>query len=458
MLEILSGSSRANCRGRNRRAFLQVGSLAMGGLGLGDLLRLRSHAATRDVWRGKSVVLLFLTGGPSQIETFDRKMGATTDYRSVTGALQTRVPGVHIGGTFGQLASLTDRLALVRSFTHSNSDHTEAAQLVMRCGNPTGAGIGSIATRMRGISHPQTGMPTQVYLTSKETDRQFNKERLRLLEALGPGQLGGAYGPFQVGGDDQFQQAVTLRISPRRLDDRLALQRSLDRLRRRAEESTLPKLEQYTQQAVDLVLGKSRAAFDLSKEDPKLVERYDTGSYLTGIHTERASTLGRQLLLARRLCEAGCGFITIHNPGWDMHGGTTQLNMPHGMEMLGRPVDRAVSAFLNDIEERGLSEKILFVLTGEFGRTPKVKADGGRDHWPHLSTLAFAGGGLKMGQVIGQSTSRAEEPRSDPVGVENLLSTVLHVLFDVPKLRLTADLPRDLVTLIDRGEPVQQLF
>ena len=153
MLEILSGSSRANCRGRNRRAFLQVGSLAMGGLGLGDLLRLRSHAATRDVWRGKSVVLLFLTGGPSQIETFDPKMGAPTDYRSVTGALQTRVPGVHIGGTFGQLASLTDRLALVRSFTHSNSDHTEAAQLVMRCGNPTGAGIGSIATRMLSLIH-----------------------------------------------------------------------------------------------------------------------------------------------------------------------------------------------------------------------------------------------------------------------------------------------------------------
>lgn len=458
MLEILSGSSRANCRGQDRRAVLRVGSLALGGLGLGDLLRLQSRAATRDVWRGKSVVLLFLTGGPSQIETFDPKMGAPSDYRSVTGSLQTRVPGVHIGGTFEQLAPLTDRLALIRSFAHSNSDHTEAAQLVMRCGNPTGAGIGSIATRMRGISHPQTGMPTQVYLTSKETDRQFNKERLRLLEALGPGQLGGAYGPFQVGGDDQFQQAVTLRISPGRLDDRLALQRSLDRLRRRADESTLPKLEQYTQQAVDLVLGKSRAAFDLSKEDPKLIERYDTGSYVTGIHTERASTLGRQLLLARRLCESGCGFITIHNPGWDMHGGDTQLNMPHGMEMLGRPVDRAVSAFLDDIEARGLSDEILFVLTGEFGRTPKVKTDGGRDHWPHLSTLAFAGGGLKMGQVIGQSTSRAEEPRSDPVGVENLLATVLHVLFDIPRLRLTADLPRELATLIDQGEPIQQLF
>ena len=431
----------------------------MGGLGLGDLLRLQSRAETRDIWRGKSVVVLFLTGGPSQIETFDPKMDAPSDFRSVTGELQTRIPGVTIGGTFDYLAPLADRLAMVRSFAHSNSDHTGGVQLVMRCGNPTGAGMGAIATRLRGISHPVSGMPTHVYLTSKETDRQFNKERLRLLEALGPGQLGGVYAPFEIGGDDQFQKAVTLRISQRRLDDRLALQRSLDRLNRRTDVTGVrEQLDPFTQQAVDLLLGKSRAAFDLSEEDPRLLERYDTGHYTTGIHANRASTLGRQLLLARRLCEAGCGFISIHNPGWDMHGGDTQLNMPDGMEMLGRPVDRAVSAFLQDIEQRGLSEKILFVLTGEFGRTPKIKPNGGRDHWPRLSTLAFAGGGLRVGQTVGRSTARAEEPQSEPVGVENLLATVLHTLFDVPRLRLVANLPGDLAALIDRAQPIRQLF
>ena len=220
---------------------------------------------------------------------------------------------------------------------------------------------------------------------------------------------------------------------------------------------SLESLDKFSQQALELVLGKSRAAFDLSAEPRALIERYDTSRFITGIHTKRRSALGKQMLLARRLCEAGCGFVTIHNPGWDMHGGNTQLNMPGGMEELGRPVDRAVSAFLQDVEARGLSEKILLIITGEFGRTPLLKPNGGRDHWPRLSTLAFAGGGLKMGQVIGRSTSKAEEPRSEPVTLDNLFATVMHVLFNVSKLRTQAHLPRDIVTLLERGKPIKGL-
>ena len=164
------------------------------------------------------------------------------------------------------------------------------------------------------------------------------------------------------------------------------------------------------------------------------------------------------MLLARRLCEAGCGFITIHNPGWDMHGGPTQFNVPSGMERLGRPLDQAVATFLDDVHDRGLSEKILLIITGEFGRTPKVKADGGRDHWPRLSTLAFAGGGLKMGQVIGESNARAEEPKSRPVTLDNLLGTVLHAAFDMPTLRTLPNVPRLVANTLDRAEPIHELF
>jgi uncharacterized protein (DUF1501 family) len=270
--------------------------------------------------------------------------------------------------------------------------------------------------------------------------------------------LGGAYAPFPVGGDSQLNHDMQLRISRTRLDDRLALHRALDRLNRQVDTSGMMQgLDEFERQALELVLGKSRTAFDLSQEDPRVVERYDTSGYQTGIAKDRSSTLGKQLLLARRLCQAGCGFVTIHNPGWDMHGGGTQLNMPDGMEKLGQPVDHAVSAFLEDVHNHGLSDGILLIITGEFGRTPRVKDNGGRDHWPRLSTLAFAGGGLRMGQVIGRSSAKAEEPQSEPVTLDNLFATVMHALFDVAALRQQRDLPRDITSLLERSTPITQL-
>jgi hypothetical protein len=301
-------------------------------------------------------------------------------------------------------------------------------------------------------------MPTHVYLAEKEADPQFDKERMRLLEACGPGQLGGAYTAFPLGGGSQVQSDLTLHVPPDRLEDRRALLRGFDRVARALDaHGTMAALDKFEQQAFDLVLGKSRAAFDLSQEDPRLLERYDTSRFRTGLRRYRPSALGKQLLLARRLCEAGCGFVTVHNPGWDMHGGPTQLNMPRGMEELGRPVDHAVAAFLEDVEQRGLSQKILLVLTGEFGRSPRIARGGGRDHWPLLSTLALAGGGLRMGQVVGRSTPRAEAPLADPVSVENLLGTVLHVLFGEQVRRLPPDLPRVVGAAVERARPITGL-
>lgn len=458
MLRLFDETKRTKYARHTRRSFLEVGTLALGGLSLPQLLAARTNAArTGKYAKDVSVVLLFLTGGPSQIETFDPKMTAPSDIRSVTGEVSTEITGVSFGGTFPGLSRHARKMAVVRSFSHGNSNHTGAVQDVMRCGNTEEAGLGSIVTRIRGTSHPRTGMPTHVYLSINEPDPQFDKERLRLREAAGPGKLGGAFDALEFGGNRSLAHNMQLNVPSIRLDDRRTLRRNLDRLQRTIDADE--QLNQFEQQAADIILGKSKDAFDVSKENPRLLRRYDTGRFNTALRVaQRHSTLGKQLLLARRLCEAGCGFITVHNPGWDMHGGDSQFNMPVGMERLGRPVDQAVSAFLEDVHERGLSEKILLIITGEFGRTTKVKSNGGRDHWPHLSTLAFAGGGLRMGQVIGRSNSHAAEPQSQPVTLGNLLGTVLHAAFDVPALRTQPNVSRDLMTAIDRVQPIAELM
>lgn len=461
MFELFGTSHGPDCNGWSRRECLRIGTLGLAGLALPDLLAAR--AAARDSGgsaKETSVVLLFLTGGPSQIESFDPKMTAPAEVRSVTGEVATSLPGITFGGTFPKLARVAKQMAVVRSFTHGNANHTGGVEDVIQGRNRTRAGIGSIAARLRGATHPTTGLPTHVYLDYAEKDTQYNKERLRLLKAASAGSLGTSFSPFQPTGTGQINRNLKLNIPASRLDDRRALRRSLDRLHRRVDLlDNMASWDKFEQQAFDLILGKSKSAFDLTAEDPRLLRKYDTSRFNTALRiSHRPSSLGHQLLLARRLCEAGCGFVTIHNPGWDMHGGKTQFNIPTGMEKLGRPVDHAVSVFLEDVAQRGLSKKILLIITGEFGRTPKVKPDGGRDHWPKLSTLAFAGGGLKMGQVIGRSNPRAEAPQTQPVTPENLLATVLHVLFDVSALRVRVDLPRELAAIIERGEPIRGLI
>ena len=358
MIHLVASPGGTDCEGLTRRDLLRVGTLGLGGLSLSSLLSWRSHAAASgaDV-KDTSVVLLFLSGGVSQIETFDPKMSTPSEFRSVTGEVSTTLPGITFGGTFPQLARRAHRLAIIRSFTHNEGDHTKAVERVMRCGNPTNAGMGALVSRYRGVHSSTTGFPTHVHLNSVEVDRQFNKEKDRLLDADGPGDFGGAFAPFQPGAGSEVAASMLPHVSRPRLDDRRSLLARLDRISSEVDAlGNMAALDEFSERAFELILGKSKAAFDLSEEDPKLVERYDTSRFNTGISKYRRSTLGHQLLLARRLCEAGCGFVTVHNPGWDMHGGATQYDMPRGMEELGRPVDHAVSAFLDDVERRGLSE------------------------------------------------------------------------------------------------------
>jgi uncharacterized protein (DUF1501 family) len=208
-------------------------------------------------------------------------------------------------------------------------------------------------------------------------------------------------------------------------------------------------------------------AFDLSKEAPKTVERYDTSKFEPTDAVKKRNSyatqfspvaLGKQMLLARRLCESGCGFVTVTCPGWDMHGGGKEFRMDDGLASLTPALDKAASAFIEDVERRGLSDRILLVITGEFGRTPRINKNGGRDHWGNLCTLAFAGGGLRTGQVIGRSDKIAGEPASTPVTSSNVLATVMHSLFDVGELRLQVGVAKDVERIITGGEPIRDLI
>ncbi|HVX60349.1 MAG TPA: DUF1501 domain-containing protein [Pirellulales bacterium] len=433
MLNLFSDRCFRNCEGATRREFLKIGALGSGALSLPGLLAARAEAKAAGLpTRDTSVVWLWLGGGPTHVETFDPKLTAPAEYRSVTGELSTALAGVTVGGTFPKLARIADKMAFVRSFAHTNSGHGGGTHFVMtgydnrmidNGGLPTRPSIGSIVSRVRGANHHVTGMPTFV--------------RLGRIAADGPAFLGPAYAPFDPSG--QARKNMNLVVSDDRLNDRRALLGDLDRLKSQLDSDKLVDgLSRFEQQAFNLVLGNASAAFDLKDEDPRLLANYGKG-------------LGEQMLRARRLCEAGCGFVTLSYGGWDMHG-----QIKRSMERRSPELDQAVSAFVQDTYDRGLSEKILLVITGEFGRTPKVNRNAGRDHWAPLSTLALAGGGLQMGQVVGESAAKVDVPHSTPIRPQDLMATVFQVLGIAPRIQFTNPAGRP-VYMLEEGRPIAEL-
>ncbi len=405
MLTFLSNRGGRTCDGMSRRDFVRVGTLGAAGLTLPTLLRARAEAAaTGKHSKNTSVVWLWLGGGPTHIETFDPKMDAPPEFRSTVGAVDTNVPGVQIGSVFPKMAATADKMAFVRSFAHNNSGHGGGTHWVMtgydnrlvdNGGLPTRPSMGAITSRFRGANSPTTGIPTYVRLNGIGSD--------------GAAWLGKAFEPFEPSG--QGRNNMNLAISPERLADRRALLGAFDKTCREADlNGIMEGMDSFESQAFSLLLGSAKDAFDLKKENQKTIDKYGKG-------------LGEQLLLARRLCEAGSGFVTLQYGGWDMHG-----NIVNAMKQRAPQLDQAVSAFVQDINERGLDQNILLVITGEFGRTPRVNKNAGRDHWSNLSTLALAGGGLKMGQAVGESNSKAERPKTKPITPQDLMATVFNVL------------------------------
>jgi uncharacterized protein (DUF1501 family) len=465
MLTIDAGDRRLH-----RRAFLRVGGLALAGLSLPDLLRARARAADtrRPLVKDRSVIFLFLHGGPSQTETFDPKMTAPAEFRSATGEVATRLPGVTFGGTFPRLAARADRLAVVRSFVTGDGNH-DIKPVVGR--DTLGANLGSIYARAAGRNHDRTGLPTNVLLLPRAVDRSTQPGTTSFGRFNSTGPLGGAYAPFDPSGGGQLQNDLRLRVPLNRLEDRRRLLAELDRVRfGLAERGLLDSMDRVREQALRTVIGGVADAFDLGKEDARVVARYDTAPLVRpeninrrwrnyNNYVDNAKTLGKLLLLARRLCERGCGFVTVTtNFVWDMHSDVNNAPVAEGMRYMGVPLDYAVSAFLEDVEARGLSDRILLVVCGEMGRTPRLNRNGGRDHWGNLAPLLLAGGGLRVGQVIGRSDRNAGSPATTPVRIPNLIATILHTLFDVGELRLVPGLPREVAQTMTGWEPIPGLL
>ena len=457
VLTIRANETSRDCEGWSRRDLLHVGALSLGGLALPGLLQAKS--VRPGFVRDKAVVLLFLGGGPSQVETFNPNMDAPSPYCSMTGEVRTNVPGMRFGGNFPLLAQHADKLAVVHSYHHKYSGHSVAVPYVLSGGGAFPGGMGTVYARLRGTNHEESGLPTTSLLTAPDLGR-FANPRKRIVQGSQPGSLGSAYAPFNPDGGGPAIENMTLNVPRGRLEDRRQLLANLDSLRRETDaRGQLDVTDRFGQQAYDMVMGAAGQALDLTREDPQLIERYDTSMFRVGEKKGeiRDCTLGRQLLLARRMVERGCGFVTVQNSGWDMHAssGNNHMTLPQGMKMLGGPLDKALSAFLEDLHQRGLLEHTMVMITGEFGRTPKINKNAGRDHWGNLSTLALAGGGLETGQIIGRASRKNDEPDSNPVGIGNLMATIMNVLFDVGQLRLESGMPRDLVDAITRHKPIR---
>jgi hypothetical protein len=449
-----------------RRDFLRVGGLSLGGLSLPSLFAKAGAAlgsADRPV-TDKSVIFLFLHGGPSQIETFDPKMTAPSEIRSAIGAVKTSLPGITFGGSFPKLAKLADRVSIVRSFTTGDGNH-DIKPVVGK--DSFGANLGSAYASVAGGNHPDSGMPTNVLLFPRAVEADTKPGTMSFGKFGSSGPFGIASAPFQPDGDGMLKSDMRLSLPMDKLDDRKSLLAALDRAKIAAEAAE--GIDSTREKAFSVLLGGVGDAFDLAREDPKLVAKYDTSKIIDVAkidnkwnnhknYSDNARTLGKLLLLARRLCERGAGFVTVTtNFVWDMHADVNNATMTEGMGYMGPPLDHALSVFLEDIRDRGLEDKILLVACGEMGRTPRINKKGGRDHWGGLAPLLLAGGGLRMGQVIGQSARDAGAPNSEPIRIKNLIGTVMHTLFDVGQLRLVRGVGRELLQMADY-EPIPGLI
>jgi uncharacterized protein (DUF1501 family) len=445
MLNLLREKSpRCKCDGSSRREFLQIGALGLFGLTLPELLRAKAAAAdTGKAVKDTSVILLFLDGGASQFETFDPKMDVPKEYRSLFGVTKTKIPSVQFDSHFPKMGQLADRMAVLRTLTHTDGDHGGATHWMKtgRAWPPAALGkapiilqqnpsIGSIAARVRGAIHPDTGVPRYV----------------RMLNNHGgyPGDdavwLGHAYDPFRVGrGRNTLLDNMSLKIKANQLEDRRTMLRQFDTLDRTLDSSGLAQaMDGFQQQAMNVLLGRAKEAFDLGREPSKLRDAYGPG-------------LGQELLLARRLCEAGAGFVTLNNGYWDHHDGIVP-----GINKLAPPLDQAVAAFAADVQARGLERNILLLVTGEFGRSPRLSGGPGRDHWAPLNCAVLLGGGLKMGQVVGESDEKGAYPKSRPLTPQDLMATIFHVLGIDLKLQYVHPSGRP-INMIEDGKVIDEL-
>jgi hypothetical protein len=438
--------------GGTRRDFLRIGTLGLGGLGLSQLLKAEASAGTRS--SRKSAIFIYLVGGPPHQDMFDLKPNAPKEIAGPWRPTATNVTGIQICEAFPRLARMMDKLVVIRSLVGNQTDH-DASQ-VFNGHNPrkqTASGgwpqFGSAVAKVKGAIDRTT--PPFISLCYTCTHGPYNEP--------GPGFLGTSFAPFRPMGparDDMVLRGVT----PDRLGDRKTLLRSFDTLRRDLDASgTLEGMDTFTQQAFGLLTSSRLAdALDLSKEDPRVVARYGTGDPKVFIDENGAPRVPQSLLMARRLIEAGARVVTLNYSKWDWHGGAN--NSIFKREKEDFPVfDQCVSALVEDLHERGLADDCTVVILGEFGRTPKISAQVGRDHWPQVNCALLAGGGMTTGQVIGATDRIAGEAVSRPVTFSELFATLYHNLgIDVSQTTLTDLNGRPQYLLEENVRPMKELI
>jgi hypothetical protein len=447
MLRIAANDHHRYCDGLSRRSFIQAGVLGLAGLALPDWLRHQASAAPKErSTKDTAVILVWLDGGPTHLETYDLKPAAPAEYRGPLKGIKTNVPGIEICSLMPQQAKLMDKLAIVRSLNHTTGDHFEGAHWMLTGYQGSNAArldpmfpsAGSITAKMRGANKP--GMPAYVavpYAASVGLVPGYNSAAY----------LGSSYNPFQTGGDPNGPgfSVQNLRLpggmTLRQLENRRQLLANFDTLRRDIDRSgTLATLDKFQREAYELISGpRARKAFDISREDPRVRDRY-------GRHT-----WGQSCLLARRLVEAGVTFVTVHMGGWDDHA-SIEAAMKYKLPVL----DRALAGLVDDLSKRGLYEKVAICVCGEFGRTPLVNPSAGRDHWGQAGFALLGGGGLKTGKAVGSTTAKGEYAKDNPVGPDDLMATLYHVL-GIDTKQTFADKTGRPHPILNSGQPIDEL-
>ena len=421
MLNIVSQLSarRDFCDGVSRRRMLQIGAVGTFGLRLPDLLKAEQSGLVHPAARArKSVILVWMHGGPSQLDTFDMKPNAPAEYRGAFKPIASSLAGLDVCELLPEHAKVMDKCTVIRSFSHGNGDHWAAAHWMLtgRTGAngadrmPRYPSMGAVAAHLLGPT--QSGSLANVNMN----DGGFGFHGAAW---LGVNHNPFRYGDFSYGNEagqlptgDHRSFSLTEGLSEGRLMDRVSLRQQLDSLKHRIDKNRLfDQMDAVDHQAMDLVLsGRVRKAFDVSDEDPGLRERYGAG-------------WGEQALLARRLIEAGVRYVSLNTGYFDDHSNIE----PALKDKLPRH-DKCVGVLIQDLAERGMLDDTLVVVAGEFGHTPRINGNAGRDHWPQAQSLLLAGGGYRHGQVIGSTNDKAEYPTSRPIGVEDFCAIVYHAM------------------------------
>jgi hypothetical protein len=443
----LWGSQQRFCDGISRRNFLRAG--ALGGLSLASLLR--SEARGAESVGKKSIIYVVLGGGPSHIDMYDLKPEAPDEYRGPFRPIATRLAGVQICEHMPLQAGLMDQLALLRGIQSVENDHFLSE---VYTGLPRSAGkrpsFGSIVSRL-GESNG-TKLPPYVCLERAAAMDDFDYQK--------PYYAGAAHRPFRPFGEAVENLKPAKGMTPDLMDDRRQLLKAFDNMRRDIDQrGEFDGMDKYGVQALEMITSnKVRDAFDLSKEPDRVIASYGRGKYT---HQTAKNIYydwdAKKFILARRLVEAGARVVTLQSSEWDHHGGA-QSDIFHSLRHILPALDRSLFALINDLRERGLDKDVLVVVLGEFGRTPKIEPEGpGRGHHADAGCAILYGGGLRMGQVIGETDSRAALSKSGKIGFQNIMATIYHVLGIDPSVTLPDFNGRPQYLLDDR-EPISELL